>query len=468
MEKDEHFMNCVYYIILAKEDKEFRIYQIKFLYTIIKYIENCPKFDSIIIKNLFEKLLEDRDVYLRYFFQNKFLYNALFEMLTKKLITENVNKTNVISMQRTSSISFCKVHCNSAILDIFIKLSQNVIIDIEKAAETLNKPEEPLKLNLPNLKLKAKKVGDDPSITTSKNWHMTINNLVHFYVNGNVLKKPRETILAPCDYEKEIESDDEEDSDDEEEKKQKKQNLYLKDINEENCKEVINFENQADIDFLVTNLTNATSIIILNFSTSNVHKSKLFGIENIKKLTFINNYLEVLVFLNFMGYVKQKATSMTTNIPNITGNISKNSTGNLVDDTPWDVTISKVNIDSELIIDFLNSLLNCFFKFQENSLMHKEVEFMVTFIVSRFCPFSLTRYFINECKSLEQFITFNKNLKSKESIPHQIINICEVITRIFISESSIVQKALEQSKFLFNFRQGTLHMVRKLLLSYIR
>ena len=138
---------------------------------------------------------------------------------------------------------------------------------------------------------------------------------------------------------------------------------------------------------------------------------------------------------------------------NITSDLILNRANIEIDSLNSDLNFSKENhkinsiqISNQIISEFMDNIFKCFFKFQQHSLMHKEIEILVTFIANEFCPFQFIEIFMSESRCLSHFIKINKNITSKEEIIHHLINICEVMVRIFLSDNPNINNYLELSK----------------------
>jgi hypothetical protein len=117
------------------------------------------------------------------------------------------------------------------------------------------------------------------------------------------------------------------------------------------------------------------------------------------------------------------------------------------------LTFSSTDIPNDSLKDFIRNIFNCFFKFQEHSLLHKEVEYLATFLSSKYCPDQIVSTFAKEEKIFDMFTTHNKDITKASQVPHNLANICEVIIRIFLTENKILINEIENSKkniFYFN------------------
>lgn len=428
----------------AKEDPTLVSYQESLLLEIIKRITNSH-YNLNSVKILFERILSDREQYLRYFNKNKQMLISLFEMILSKL-SHNTKTTNGDMLQ--------SYICNPEILEILIKLSQNIIVDIQKCLEANNVSEKKKAETLTNLKLKPK-FADDPKITTPNNWHMTVNNEVTININGVVFKKPREIIIAPCDYEREMESEDE-DSDGEAESKKSK-------LNGESTKESIQIDAISDQKQIIDYFTKFMIIVISNFNSISFINLKLLGLDNLEKVEFLNYYLEILIDFNFLHYILETKKRMQTGnldsssklgemdcrfTTNLGGDSFKKQSSDfsqLIDH----LTFTNTEIPNDKLKDFLRNIFYCLFKFQEHSLLHKEVEFLSTFLSSKYCPDQIVSIFAKEEKIFDMFTTQNKNITKASQVPHNLANICEVVVRIFLTENKILINEIENSKLIY-------------------
>jgi hypothetical protein len=494
---DEHFLNICYYILIAGDCGLFYNYQNKLLTSILNNIITNINFDSENMKNFLIRLLEDREIYTKYFINNNYNLELLFALITKKISleyklendkikstkTDNNNNNNIIIAYNNKKTTFSKYFCNLNILQIFGKLTQNFILDIEMKLEALDLLSKEKKTTLNSIKMNTSKTGDlllmtkkaiNMKMCYTSNWHMTINNLIEVNVAGVIIKKPRVIITAPSDYEKELESDDEEpDEEDEEniffmknisvsmkENNFNEKNVYLKDDydyddDDDDCQKCkynkeLNLDNFLDQNKIIKQLTTILDIIILNFNQNLTHKQASFGQDNMYKISCFNNIIEILINVNFFYYVKE---NLQNNNKKITcelilnhANIETESSNSNLFFEKDNHKINSIQISNEILAEFMDNIFKCFFKFQQHSLMHKEIEILVTFIANEFCPFQFIEIFMSESQSLSHFIKINKNITSKEEIIHHLINICEVLVRIFLSDNPNINNYLELSK----------------------
>jgi len=443
---------------------------------------NDINFDSESMKNFLLKLLEDREFYIKYILNNKHNLELLFELITKKISLEykfdKSNSDNNIIANNRKSIHFLKYFCNLNILKIFHKLTQNFILDIEKKLEILDASSKEKKTTVNSIKSKSNITGNLMLMTKNKikntkkcyasNWHMTINNLIEVNVAGAIIKKPRVMILAPTDYEKELESDDEEPDEEDEENIYFKKNISLNNkennFNEKNShlqegenyetqksknEEELNLDNFQDL--IIKQLVMVLDIIILSFNQNAIYKQNRFGRENMYKISCFNNIIEILININFYYYIKENlnnkekiiTSDLILNNQNIDISFEDNSDLCFEKDNH---NINSIGISNKILCEFMENIFKCFFKFQEHSLMHKEIEILVTFLASEFCPFQFIEIFMYESFCLSNFTQKNINIKTKEEIPHHLINICEVLVRIFLSDNLNINNYLELSK----------------------
>lgn len=430
----------------------------------MKYINICASnvnYSLPVIKIFFEKLLLERDLYVRYISKNKKISSALFEMLLQKQVLDTSAKPT-----GKKTLSFSQPKCNPLIVDVLIKLTQNLIIDLEKKLDSL-KVEEKKVSGLFNLKIKSK-YADDPKTTTPNNWHTTVNNLIELNINGHKFKKPREIILNTIgDYDKELESDDEDDEDDCFEPRSSSTNL-----NKEQ-KVALYIDSNEDQKIIIQFLTSSLSIVFDNFNSIGINKLTYLGLDNLKKIEYINNIIEVTILINFLQVIlNERDPQFTQNF----GKISSNSliTTNVLVKQPsnnsltynlenpnsslksepksfGDVNnkLNSLDISKDSLIDYLNNIFNCFLKFSENSLMHKEVEYLATFLSNRFCPDIFVETFAVECNFFKNAIERNI-INERKEIPSNLANICEVLVRFFLTENSNLQKQIENSKTYLN------------------
>lgn len=426
----------------AKEDPKLANYQENLLLEIIKRIASSY-YNITSVKILFERILSDRDQYIRYFNKNKQILISLFDMILSKLQQSSSKHT-----MNTEIKNFFV--CNTEIIEILIKLSQNIIVDIQKSLEANNVSEKKKSETLSNLKIK-QKFAEDPKITTPNNWHMTINNQITVNINGIIFKKPREIVIAPCDYEREMESDDEDSGDETESLKSN----YQKDINDTVQIDFI-YDQKQIIDYF----TKVISIIIDNFNSCSFVNKKTLGLENLQKIEFFNNYLEMLIDFNFLHYIMESKKRMLTDNLDFSNNFSEINcryTTNLGGDSFKKqssdfsqiidhLTFKSTDISDEKLREFLRNIFYCFFKFQEHSLLHKEVEFLASFLSSKYCPDQIVMNFSKAEKVFEMFTSHNKGVTKFSQIPHNLANVCEVVVRIFLTENKILINEIENSK----------------------
>ena len=388
---------------------------------LIDIITNSVTYNTEAIQMLFIKILEDRSLYIRYFFNNTLILKSFFQMLLIKL-TQDVKYHEELENNK-KTVTMLKHNCNHLILEVIIKLVQNIVLDLE-AKLMINKDTTDQK----GLKIKTKDL--DSSNQTNTN---TINNQIEMSFKGYKFLKPRQTILQSIDYEKEIESE-EEDSDEESVK------LLTKDFSKR-----LNLEDESEKEWLFILLSKVLNFLTLNFNSIAFKTLLNFGIENIKKLEFFNIFLEVHILFNFINFIDSKPHATLKN-----EDISKlNDLDNLDNSFEFDDYVNKYNklhiLTKDQIITFIDQSINSFFNFQNNSMLHKEVEFLVTFLSSRYCPLEITMCVFNESNLFSMFCKANINITK---IPMNISNQCEIISRIFITEIKQLQLIIEKSNFL--------------------
>lgn len=291
---------------------------------------------------------------------------------------------------------------------------------------------------------------------------MTVNNEVTININGVIFKKPREIIIAPCDYEREMESDDEESEGELEGQNSK--------LIEENKKESVQIDTISDQKHILDYFTKFIIIVISNFNSISFINQKLLGLDNLEKVEFFNYYLEIFIDFNFLHFILETRKRMLTGnldsssnlgemncrfTTNIGGDSFKKQSSDfsqLIDH----LTFTNTDIPNDMLKEFLRNIFYCLFKFQEHSLLHKEIEFLASFLSSKYCPDQIVNCFTNEERIFEMFTTQNKNITKPCQVPHNLANICEVVVRLFLTENKILINEIENSKhytnkYIFNF-----------------
>lgn len=108
-----------------------------------------------------------------------------------------------------------------------------------------------------------------------------------------------------------------------------------------------------------------------------------------------------------------------------------------------EIVIDSVINDKELLKGFFNNLIFCFFKFEDHSILHKEVEYLIQFIFGDFCPKEISLAFIKDSCIFESIVKSNTTFSASK---RNLANICEISTLIFLTKNKEVRKYLEGSK----------------------
>lgn len=421
---DENFQNLIIFMMQMPSDTYLLMCQTKLIELLLEYVIKYD-YNANSFKNIFLRLLSIPEVYHKIFFENKKIMQLFSKVLLKLIEKDDNNDGN-----SKKKVSMKKIICNIHILEVLIKLSQNMIIDLEYKLKS--KKEKKNTINLNNLKLKKQNTLNTNEIDTDEtNYHLTINNPIDMSISGVNFKKPRVTILSFVDLETEIpsENDDSDENDS---------------ISDEKCF-TVDFNVEEEL-FII--LAKSLQIVLLSYNDYYFKGKTTFGYENLKKLEYFNNVLEIYIDSNFLSYVMNN---------NRTDNLTTNNI--LTEELTKDFeSLDKFHvINSELLSKFFEQTYFSFNKYDKNSLLHKEVEIMTSLLSLKFCPDIFTETFAKESKSF-QIIIENINSLDEKNIPINLSNQCEIVTRLFTSDNRIILSAIEESKYFI--------FLDKLLLQY--
>lgn len=386
--------------------------QIKLLEALFEFaLKN--DYNTSSLKNILIRLLSNSEIYSKLFLENKKILLLLSKVIQKFIEYEDIDESAI-----KKKVTIKKNICNINILEILIKLSQNAILDLESKLKL--KKEKKNALNLNNLKLKKQMTINNDIETDDTNYFLTINNPIDMSIAGVNYKKPRVTVLSSIDLESEIPSEND-DSDDYEISTEEK--CFTIDFN-------VNDE-------LYSLFAKTLKIMILSYNDYNFKGKSTFGYENIKKVEYFNNILEIYIDSNYLSYVlnNNKTDNLTTN--NIlTEELTKN----------FEVLDKFHSIDSETLTTFFNQTFFAFNKYDKNSILHKEVEVMTSLLGVKFCPDIFIRSFIKESKVSKMLIE-NISSINENCIPLNLSNQCEIVVRLYTSDNKLVLSVIEEGKF---------------------
>ena len=500
-----HFQNCLYLLFSIQNDKE-NIAKQKILIEII--IENFqiinPKIRSLRESNfvfLFEKLLSERNLYLRYFAYSEEENLSIFlEILHKKIkreidflknsCNEDIDEENCFlplnqkkKSYKTSNVFkaecsdnelgesqkhftqnitkiqnnikkdnfFPEFHIDDLLTEkekarysfrelllILSKLLQNMIIDIGLSDGESN--DEFVNSIVTTTQEKSILIDKDKisSLNEVEKCDKKIENVLEIpapYI------KPREFVLKQEDPE--VELDEEEEEENEPEPKSKK---FL-------------YKNKP----ISYTSSNSYSIIkeifkLLIIDLSNQNFQVIFGLENNLKLEVIILIIELFSDINYTATVSEKillSKSDNLNLDNINNKsrskLKRKTTLNndkriLQHVTGGNFIIKRHDSlldDNTILKKFFEILVYSFLKFENNNILHKNFEFLIQFILSDFCPNEIIDFFLSEFNIFNSINTISKNFKC----PNNLVNICEISAKIFLSTNIQVKNCLVKSKF---------------------
>lgn len=548
-----HYQKCLYLVFTIQDDEKESIENQK---TLIETIVNelhckCEKdlkynlcmnrYCLLIDSNfgvLFENILTERNLYLRYFAYSDSnllrLITALFDKyknlteyqnISKTLLNENKNgvlfsnvenysidnskleignNDNTITNTDISNknnklnafLNVCALRNFSFLIreitNVLIKLLQNMIIDVGLSDGIIDEEEDiiitntntsnllesklkksdlvisPNKLN--QLKDNNNKLDLEKCLIKLENEHDSTKNqssLVNLEEPKIIIPKPylkpREFILKEENYETDLSEDEE----DEEDVKNIKKELYKSQPIAYKSNEPYNVTKEL------------FQFIINNFNNQSIIFQERFGLNNIIELELIILIIELLCDLNYTINVNnlieehrrsgrtrivedQETVDKKTVIRNFKKKTTLNNDKRILqfiksNEVPWELKknfifseekIEYVLNNKPLLCSFYKNLIDCFIKFEDNSILHKQFEYLVQFLFSDFCPKELADTFIEESCILETIV---KSCSSFAIAKRNLANICEIATLIFLATNSKVQKALNTSKsYIYN------------------
>lgn len=431
--EDEHFMNCLLYILSANQSTSFIKNQMELMGVLLDWKgkvkgikdsvninfndngggkEVCEAIEDIDIEmgvgmivnddnqnkandltdcyrsphllTLMIKVISDRDLYHRYFNEN---INNL--VLLIKLIIDAFS--SFIPSFKVDSIIY-PLSSEEDLLTLTIKLTQNLVLDLEEKAKSLKK----------------KDIKDVLPLINSNNYHKTVNNPIETWINGFSMIKPRETILSNVDHTKDYTDEDDSEAD---EILKKISTSFIDDEKSKNL--IIEYAGKA-MGLIAQSFVLDTTTINSN---SGILKTLPFGMNNLLRLQCFTVLLEVFINLNYLACLTS-TEEMTI--------------------------ISDLN--TEAVLEFIDKIMFCCFRLYDHSILHKEVEFLIAFLSNKHCPVDLVEAVFLKCKFPEMFKL------TQPAAPNNIVNLCEIMHRLFSSTSERLVKTL-QSK-LFNIAIG--------------
>lgn len=389
----DNIQQCLFYIFSTIEESEYTNIHLKFLHDLITSYANGQNE----LSELFNKILSERNLYLKYFLTNKTLFEHFIASLTKKLLSsQETNKIlkeksikkikissdkldNLLLKEEKDSLLLKNNQCNINTLDVINKLCKNILFDINLVKVNLDKKILTKTDNLSNL-LKVQVTQDDE----------------------NTLKPPinREIILKNEDL----------DIDEEYEEyviesplKSEKSSLKYEEI----------FICLKEIFYIISN----------NLLACQLLKKNIFGLDNLLKIETLSFILEIFVNMNFIFLKLDKEQAGQTYF-----NIYLRNTIQ----TPFKL---------DKMINLLSLLIDCFIRFDKNTILHNEVDYFFNLVVSQYSPIEVIDAFV-ESKITTKIVDSCKN----KYYPMNLANLCKLSVGIFTSNNKKLENIIIKGK----------------------
>lgn len=425
------------------------------------------KYKQILDQQYLEKKCNESTSFLSYvdLFSNK---KSSFSNNKTENVTQETNFNNEYILNINYSLMNDRKFSSREICSILIKLIQNMIIDIGlsdgefiydesfKAHENQDNSEVFLNINkFDQLKEYNNILDLYTCLTLNKNVDLDNDSMTNNSKDINIsipkpYEKPREFIL--------------------------KQENYLDDyeyvVDENLNKEIyeskpISYTTNEPYEILKKLFF--TIINKFNFEKASLKES--FGLNNLIELELLTLIIELFSDLNYTIHVNNLITKhkklrngkLLSNEVNLKAkSFKRKSTLNKdkrilqyvkANDDSWDLkhiftnSEEKVEIlinDKSTLSLFYENLIECFFRFENNSILHKNFEYLVQFLFSDYCPKELSDNFIDNSNILNSIVKSNSSFAITK---RNLANICEISALLFMTSNSKVQKALSQSKF---------------------
>jgi hypothetical protein len=554
-----HFQKCLY-LILSFQDKD--LLTVENQKALIENIINqltcsctkdkdslsyicgaryCTLVDSNYL-NLFESILTERNLYLKYFAYSKFNFKHLliflydkyksitdkeqiqvkcgentsfityFELDQNKKVSFKNSKKEIKLYNKTSTKFdyFLDLNCDLAsqkklplllreLCHLITLLVKNMIVDIGLSdGETVYEEKNPL------LEKEQDKEAEKMEIYVDLKKYEKLkdyNNILDLYTcltlnkdkNNDVLKNSNtnninssDTVLIPKPYDKPrefiINQDD-------------FGNKYDYNNDKDNYDDY-NIEKEIYSNkpiYYITDepyevIKNILSLVIEKFNDSDPVTNDKFGLNNILELELLILIIELFCDLNYTIHVnklikdhkksiqceklKNNPTNDRNNLINTetimnTTNLKHIKTLNKdkrilqyvkSNDFKWELKSIFTNAeervdclisDKNSLTNFFKKLVECFIKFENNSILHKNFEYLVNFLFLDFCPRQFSNTFIEESNILNTIVNSNSSFAFTK---RHLANICEISALVFTTSNLKIQKEIDSSKlYSYNF-----------------
>lgn len=396
----ENIQMCLFYILSNQEEKEFAQKQNELFLNVVHHFEKHHEdstSEKIDFYFLLDKILSDRNYYMRYIFSNKTHFEVLAHALNSRLFqkaSQPQRSSKKLIRFYSSNYTPSDELLNHKTLNLLIKLTQNLIIDINFIKDALLK------------KTANKSTKEANKSLPQKNQDMS-DMLTEKYPSPRV----REITLKSEDMESEEAEEDQ----------------LKPDIGKGNYPIQLK-------SYVYSSILKPFNFVIQNFSEVSFQKKSKFGFINLHKLEFISLTLELLINTNFL-IKKWKNTEESVEVITILNSALSDG---------FEEEMNGILLfDSFKSIKFFENLAFCLAKFDLHTMMLAEIENIVYLISSRYCPAGLGESLISS-NLIEKLLQISQSNDQPEHLPH----LCELATTIFMSTNQEVQHSVETGKLI--------------------
>lgn len=471
---------------------------VNFLNYIIKTYEKIEFIDETINKNS-NRINEIKQYFTDLISKDDEKYESNFSKIN--IIFENLEFLKYKnSCDMRNLLKNFKKFIQNMIIDIGLSsgIEKSTLEDEEiltSASENFKKEtkQEDIKLN----KEKLKNLNDNNNFSIFERCQTFSKKDKHEIINiPKPYAKPKEFILKEENPEEEI--SDEEDSDDEIfDNKNKVYKIQPIEYTSETPYKSIKIVFELLIKSIVSNINKEDYDGFVNsFNDDNLQQVKItknvsFGLNNLYRLEVINNIIELFSDLNYTIEVTNIIEENKNNENNIEdkSNIEANDTNFtfLENENKENKSkkLSKTNLivrkntrkktlnnnqsiltftrseknknkllffhhvdyllkDDTVIVNFFNVISYFFFACKNNSILHKEIECLVYFSLSKYCPKEISYALINQC------ILFNLIFENIDKLnlldQPNLANFCEILTLVFLLENKESEEYLKKNE----------------------
>lgn len=389
-----NIQQCLFYILSTIEESDYSNTHLKFLYDLITSYSNGQNE----LSELFNRLLSERNLYLKYFLSNKPLFEHFISSLAIKLSSnQEINKVlkeksvkkikissdkldNLLLKEEKDSIHLKNNPCNINTLDVINKLCKNILFDINLVKVNLDKKVLTKTDNLSNL-LKLQVFEDD-------------ENTIKPPINRDIILKNEDLDIDEEYEEYVIESP----------LKSDKSSLKYEEI----------FMSLKEIFYIISN----------NLLACQLLKKNIFGLDNLLKIETLSFIMEIFVNMNFIFLKLDKEQ---------------------VDQTYFNINLREkfqTPFKLDKLINLLSLLIDCFIRFDKNTILHNELDYFFNLVVSQYSPVEVIDAFV-ESKITNKIVDSCKN----KYYPMNLANLCKLSVGIFASNNKKLEEIIIKGKF---------------------